>query len=99
MEELDRLSGYYTIVIVKNIVSKEKQYKFFQHRNCEFFPCHKMENVSDFNCLFCFCPFYSLGESCGGNFTYSQKGIKSCVNCTYPHDKKNYSEIMNRLKK
>ena len=39
----------------------DKQYAFFQHRACEFFPCHKGVPEEDFNCLFCYCPLYALG--------------------------------------
>ena len=50
---------------------KTENYKFFQHRECEFFPCHKTEDEENFNCLFCYCPLYALGENCGGNFKYT----------------------------
>ena len=46
-------------------------YKFFQNTKCEYYPCHKLENEADFNCLFCFCPLYMLKDKCGGNFTYT----------------------------
>ena len=39
----------------------------------------------DFNCLFCYCPLYALGEDCKGNFTYTVDGIKDCSNCNIPH--------------
>lgn len=60
---------------------------FFQNKSCEYFPCHKIDNEKDFNCLFCYCPLYSLGESCGGNPIYTKKGIKSCMKCTLVHKK------------
>ena len=31
----------------------KNNYKFFQNRDCEFFPCHKIENEDSFNCV-CF---------------------------------------------
>ena len=37
-------------------------YKFFSHRECEYFPCHKGADPERFNCLFCYCPLYLLGE-------------------------------------
>ena len=46
---------------------------FFQNHECEYFPCHKVENVDGFNCLFCYCPLYVLGSDCGGNFTYTER--------------------------
>lgn len=51
-------------------------YEFFSHTSCEFFPCHPTQNPEDFNCLFCYCPLYLMGETCGGNFTYTPEGIK-----------------------
>ena len=76
---------------------KTENYKFFQHRKCEFFPCHKTEDEENFNCLFCYCPLYALGENCGGNFKYTQDGIKDCSDCLVPHKKKNYEYIMSKF--
>ena len=39
---------------------EECRYSFFQHTQCEFFPCHKTAKPEDFNCLFCYCPLYAL---------------------------------------
>ena len=47
-----------------------EHFKFFQNKKCEYFPCHKTKNEEDFNCLFCYCPLYALGDKCGGNFKY-----------------------------
>lgn len=76
----------------------EKQYAFFQHRGCEFFPCHKGVPEEDFNCLFCYCPLYLLGDKCGGSFTFTKKGVKNCTGCIRPHLKENYAEITGILK-
>ena len=76
---------------------KTENYKFFQHRECEFFPCHKTEDEENFNCLFCYCPLYALGENCGGNFKYTEDGIKDCSDCMVPHKRKNYEYIMNKF--
>lgn len=72
---------------------KTENYKFFQHRECEFFPCHKVKDDKDFNCLFCYCPLYALGDKCGGNFVYTETGIKDCTNCLIPHGKKSWGYI------
>ncbi|MCK5780268.1 MAG: cysteine-rich small domain-containing protein [Psychrilyobacter sp.] len=61
-------------------------YKFVQNKKCEYFPCHKVGDETKFNCLFCYCPLYMLGEECGGNFKYSH-GIKDCSGCTITHMK------------
>ena len=74
----------------------EKKYSFFQHRECEFFPCHKTEQPEDFNCLFCYCPLYALGEACGGSFRYVN-GIKDCSACIFPHRAGNYGTIIERV--
>ena len=76
---------------------KTENYKFFQHRECEFFPCHKTEDEENFNCLFCYCPLYALCENCGGNFKYTEDGIKDCSNCLVPHKRKNYEYIMSKF--
>ncbi|WP_142413966.1 cysteine-rich small domain-containing protein [Hathewaya massiliensis] len=73
-----------------------ENYKFFQHKDCEYFPCHKVKDDKDFNCLFCYCPLYTLGSKCGGNFTFTENGIKNCTNCLIPHSKKGYEYIMSK---
>ena len=67
-----------------------KNFKFFSHRACEFFPCHAVKDPESFNCLFCYCPLYALGEECGGNFQYTENGVKDCTNCLIPHSPGGY---------
>ena len=74
-----------------------EKYKFCQNRECEFFPCHKGIKDEDFNCLFCYCPLYTLGDKCGGNFTYLENGIKDCSGCLLPHRRENYDRIMEKM--
>jgi len=74
-----------------------ENYKFVQNRKCEFFPCHKGADPDTFNCLFCFCPLYALGEDCGGNFTYTSDGIKDCSHCLIPHSPEGYDYIMSKM--
>ena len=76
---------------------KEQHYTFMQNRACEYFPCHEGVPEEDFNCLFCYCPLYALGEDCGGNCRYTETGIKSCVFCAFPHDRKNYRAVTARF--
>lgn len=71
-----------------------EHYKFFQNKDCEYFPCHKNVPVENFNCLFCYCPLYALGDQCGGNFTYTEKGIKNCTFCVRPHTSGGYEAIL-----
>ena len=74
-----------------------EHYKFNQNRSCEFFPCHKGLQEENFNCLFCYCPLYALGDKCGGNYTYLENGIKDCSNCLVPHRRENYDQIMEKM--
>ena len=74
-----------------------EHYKFFQNKECEYFPCHQTDHPEDFNCLFCYCPLYCLGKACGGNFTYLDNGIKSCMDCMKPHRRENYDMIIKQL--
>ena len=73
-----------------------KKYSFFCHKECEYCPCHKTNGPENFNCLFCYCPLYALGDRCGGNFKYTEKGVKDCTNCLLPHKRKNFGYIMSK---
>ena len=71
-----------------------EHYKFFQNRDCEYFPCHQGIREDCFNCLFCYCPLYALGDRCGGCFRYTADGFKDCSGCIRPHLAGNYDEIV-----
>ena len=73
-------------------------YDFFQHRECEYFPCHAGADPETFSCLFCYCPLYCLGENCGGSFKYTGNGVKDCSGCLRPHRRENYNAINARMK-
>ena len=72
-------------------------YDFFQHKKCEYYPCHRGADAETFSCLFCYCPLYALGDRCGGNFTYTEKGVKDCSSCLIPHRRENYDKIMDKM--
>ena len=72
-------------------------YEFFQNQECEYFPCHQGADPESFNCLFCYCPLYALGEKCGGGFAYLPNGIKDCSGCLKPHRRGNYEKIMEKM--
>ncbi|MEW9077385.1 cysteine-rich small domain-containing protein [Terrisporobacter glycolicus] len=74
-----------------------ENYKFFNHKECEYFPCHKTNDPDNFNCLFCYCPLYALKDKCGGNFRYTDSGIKDCSKCTLPHRRDNYDYIIGKF--
>lgn len=65
--------------------SPASAYPFFAHTACPYFPCHEGLAPEDFNCLFCYCPLYALGDACGGRFRYNDKGVKVCTDCFLPH--------------
>lgn len=67
----------------------KNNYKFFQHKRCEFYPCHKAK-VWKFNCLWCYCPLFSTEECVNSN---------NCVECVYPHVKDNYDYIIDKLRR
>ena len=76
----------------------ENSHRFFENRECRYFPCHK--GLKDFNCLFCYCPMYNL-EHCPGNPRFIDKGerkIKDCSDCTFPHKPENYEKVIQVLK-
>ena len=70
---------------------------YFKNESCEYFPCHKVDG-DYFNCLFCCCPLYALGDKCGGNFVYMEEGIKDCSNCTIPHTEEGHKHVFARLR-
>ena len=74
-----------------------RHYACFSHKECEFYPCHAGADPEHFNCLFCYCPLYLLGSSCGGGFVMLENGVKDCSHCVYPHDPAHYDEIIRRL--
>ena len=74
-----------------------QNYKFFNHQDCEYFPCNKTNDPDNFNCLFCYCPLYALKDKCGGNFRYTDNGIKDCSNCFLPHRRDNYDYIIRKF--
>lgn len=76
----------------------EEKYRYFAHRECEFFPCHPGADPEAFNCLFCYCPLYCLGKNCGGNFTILENGVKDCSRCLYPHIPENYDAVNGRYR-
>ena len=76
----------------------ENSYRFFENQECKYFPCHK--GLDEFNCLFCYCPMYSIRD-CPGNPQFVEKKgkiIMVCTNCTFPHQPENYDRIVSILK-
>jgi len=76
---------------------RDNDHTYFSNRNFHYFPYHKGGNTENFNCMFCYCPLYGLDNSCGGNFTYTQSGVKDCSNCLLPHSLDGYAYITKKL--
>lgn len=80
----------------------KNSFNFFQNKDCEFFPCHRVENEDSFNCLFCYCPLY-FDEHCIGDPKYVVNGngqrIRDCSDCEKVHDPAFYQCMMDRLKR
>ena len=77
----------------------ENSYKYFSNKACKCYPCH--EGAEELNCLFCYCPLYSL-EACPGDYRYIESNgrlIKECTDCTFPHKAENYELIIALLSK
>lgn len=72
-------------------------FSFFTNTRCAYFPCHTGIAPEQFNCLFCYCPLYALGDRCGGNFCYTETGIKDCSHCTIPHRPGGYEYVLERF--
>lgn len=75
----------------------KQDFSYFQNTECEYFPCHENADRENFSCLFCYCPLYPLAERCGGNFRYTDAGVKDCSSCLFPHKKENFSAVTERL--
>ena len=69
---------------------------YFLNKECEYYPCHKLPE-DKFSCLFCYCPLYDIPD-CGGQYNYTAKGVKNCMDCTFPHDRDNYGAVIRKLK-
>lgn len=70
--------------------------RFFQNRDCPYFPCHEGVDEAFFNCLFCYCPLYALGKACDGDCRYTANGLKDCSGCVFPHKPENYERLLAR---
>lgn len=71
-------------------------YRFFQNRECEYFPCHSIgdKDIAEFNCLFCYCPLHFRAD-CGGKYVILKNGWKDCSHCLSPHFE--YDRIISKL--
>ena len=75
---------------------KRNDCTYFKNTDCKFFPCHRTSPEADFNCLFCYCPLYTLGDRCGGKFVYLEDGTKDCSGCMIPHRAGGYDYVLGK---
>ena len=75
-------------------MNAKNSFDYFENKDCPYFPCHEKASAEFFNCLFCYCPLYALGNKCGGNFSYTEDGVKDCSGCLLPHSKGGYDYIL-----
>ena len=74
-------------------------YRFFENRDCDYYPCHS--GTDEINCLFCYCPLYHR-EDCPGSPEYKFRDgrtIKICSGCTFPHRPENYDKVIELIRK
>lgn len=72
----------------------KKNHTFFENKECEHYPCHDLEKI---NCLFCFCLLYGLKECIGDPEYLKGENKRDCSDCTFPHERENYGEIIDYL--
>lgn len=81
---------------------RSNSYRFFQNKDCKFFPCHEVQDEDDFNCLFCYCPLY-LDDNCIGSPEYIITGrgqrIKDCSSCLVVHSLEMYDKVIAHLRR
>lgn len=71
--------------------------RFYQNRQCEFFPCHDME-TERLNCLFCYCPLYHT--LCPGDarvISVGDREVRDCSRCDFPHRAENYDTVVEHI--
>lgn len=76
----------------------ENSYRYFENKACKYYPCHK--GLTNLNCMFCYCPFYTRAH-CPGSPVYKEKDgrtVKVCTDCTFPHAPENYDRMMQLLR-
>lgn len=67
-----------------------------QRTDCPCFPCHDGVPREKFNCLHCYCPLY-FADECGGDYTYTEDGLKDCTPCTKPHEEGGHEWVKKRI--
>ena len=71
--------------------------RFFNNRECEYYPCHKNMAAADINCLFCYCPLFTYDCARYGGTPQQAGSWKDCSSCTWNHVPENYDKIVAAL--
>ena len=69
-----------------------------QNKECEYFPCHNIDNLQ---CDFCYCPLYPCYDKrVRGKIIKNDKGedIWDCKDCVILHKKQNVNLIIEMIK-
>ena len=74
-------------------MEQKNSFDYFANKECPYYPCHEKASGEFFNCLFCYCPLYARGDQCGGNYRYTEEGVKDCSACLLPHSRGGYDYI------
>ena len=86
----------------RNDEKMENSQRFFENRDCKYFPCHEGMEGRAFNCLFCYCPMNPYPDCPGDPVLRENKNgrvFKDCTNCRFPHIPDNYEAVLAFLKK
>lgn len=89
-------------MLTKGIAEMENSQRFFENRDCKYFPCHADMEGRDFNCLFCYCPMNPYPDCPGAPvFRENKEGrrFKDCTGCSFPHIPENYDAVLAFLRK
>lgn len=84
--------------VPQGAAAPEDSHRFFSNTACKYYPCH--DSPTPLNCLFCFCPMYTL-PNCPGKPQFKEKNgriIKRCAGCDFPHRPENYDAVMQNLR-
>lgn len=79
---------------MKNLIAENNKRL---NKACKFYPCHdKLED-----CTFCYCPFYSCGNTKRGKLITNAEGreIWDCSKCEWIHKKSVVDKIFNEVRK
>ncbi len=80
---------------------EKNSYRFFENKECMYYPCHAGMEGKSLNCLFCYCPMHPYPDCLGKPvFRENKNGriFKDCTGCVFPHDPQNYETILAFLK-